>query len=782
MSKIALDLKKFKHVKSDDKSTTLQHADGHILTMAHNSLSPEFQEQLKCLVKPSDTDESLYSEGGKVKSYIKQFENYKTSHKTTTPQQHLEHSNTYKSKLAEHGHSERTQHDMNRKMRWHNDNSQGSQPKKMADGGMLDAAANWYHKKAKEGTFGSGPQETEKAEQLVNYKKRPEDRSSAAQLKAEGGEVMMAHGGQATPYDQGLPCLNPNCKSHGRPHPNCRCYGRMAEGGKVMNLRYCAHGKGHQSDCEYFKDGGQVEQKRQNPEEMSQMFAEGSPNIITDETPEPSAPVESPVPMGIKADAPESEDHKNQSIEKEVEDAESFINPKQPQMAMSPMKDEDVPLATAQPTPVEPKRDVASEVQQAPTEDTTAQPQPGVGNKSSNPIERFAEHKQQIQKDYSDEDAAWAQDLANGHITPQTYEGLFAKKDTLGKIGTLFGLLVSGAGSGLTHQPNAVIAMMNNEIANDLDAQKTSKANAVNYLRLSQQHEMQKANIGHINAESAILANTAARMRTTRAALQSLVAKAATYPPGSPMRQAADAQLVMLNQFVQNDNNNLADRAAVAGATYRMLGTGGGQPGSPTGGADPDFQQRNRALSSGLVGPAGQEGARWETEHTIPGVEGYSKKPITPEISTKIHNMNVLDNKVRDVIEFAKKHRGVLPGTQAGREALATAREKAEELTNFYNKSTDSLGMTPGRLSWLEEQIKKNPTSLIQYLAGNDATLKEIRDSNVARKNLQLKDLGYPMKSLGKQSQSGENKLEEGRTGTHNGRPTIVKNGKWEYK
>jgi hypothetical protein len=49
MSKIALNLKEFKHLKSDDKSTTLQHKDGHILTLAHKSLSPESQQQLSAL-------------------------------------------------------------------------------------------------------------------------------------------------------------------------------------------------------------------------------------------------------------------------------------------------------------------------------------------------------------------------------------------------------------------------------------------------------------------------------------------------------------------------------------------------------------------------------------------------------------------------------------------------------------------------------------------------------------------------------------------------------------
>lgn len=68
MSKIALDLKKFKHVKSDDHTTTLMHNDGHVLTMAHKALSPEFQKQLSALSKissenstPLQKDESKHA-------------------------------------------------------------------------------------------------------------------------------------------------------------------------------------------------------------------------------------------------------------------------------------------------------------------------------------------------------------------------------------------------------------------------------------------------------------------------------------------------------------------------------------------------------------------------------------------------------------------------------------------------------------------------------------------------------------------------------------------------
>lgn len=93
------------------------------------------------------------------------------------------------------------------------------------------------------------------------------------------------------------------------------------------------------------------------------------------------------------------------------------------------------------------------------------------------------------------EDMAFHQDLNNGQIQPETYHSLFAKKDTLGKIGTLFGLLLSGAGSGLAHQPNAVMDMMDNQIKNDLEAQKTNQGNKLNWYNAALAHEKNQSEI-----------------------------------------------------------------------------------------------------------------------------------------------------------------------------------------------------------------------------------------------------------------------------------------------
>ena len=52
------------------------------------------------------------------------------------------------------------------------------------------------------------------------------------------------------------PCMNPECKSYGKSHPNCRCWGsigyeKLAEGGDIGT--FCAHGIPHMPECEHYK-------------------------------------------------------------------------------------------------------------------------------------------------------------------------------------------------------------------------------------------------------------------------------------------------------------------------------------------------------------------------------------------------------------------------------------------------------------------------------------------------------------------------------------------------
>lgn len=77
MKELGLDPKQYKYLKSDDKTTTLQHKKGHTVTIAHSVLSPKNQAILKALSKvgpqdatPDQTEEAKdqkMAEGGQPK-------------------------------------------------------------------------------------------------------------------------------------------------------------------------------------------------------------------------------------------------------------------------------------------------------------------------------------------------------------------------------------------------------------------------------------------------------------------------------------------------------------------------------------------------------------------------------------------------------------------------------------------------------------------------------------------------------------------------------------------
>ncbi len=80
-----------------------------------------------------------------------------------------------------------------------------------------------------------------------------------------------------------LPCLNANCKSHGKPHPNCRCYG-LSDGGEVGS--FCSESRAHKHDCEYFAGGGMADPDfipDDEPDFIPDTQAEHSPDFIPDE-------------------------------------------------------------------------------------------------------------------------------------------------------------------------------------------------------------------------------------------------------------------------------------------------------------------------------------------------------------------------------------------------------------------------------------------------------------------------------------------------------------------
>lgn len=130
-------------------------------------------------------------------------------------------------------------------------------------------------------------------------------------------------------------------------------------------------------------------------------------------------------------------------------------------------------------------------------------------------------------------------ELARGDIKPETYQSLFDRKDTLGKVGTLFGMLVGGAGAGLSHQPNAIMEMMHQQIQNDIDRQNKSAEHAQNFLRIAQNNPLIQSQVKQNNANAAAVHQAMAYTQASQITFDKLLKDYQAMPSSTPQQIAA---------------------------------------------------------------------------------------------------------------------------------------------------------------------------------------------------------------------------------------------------
>lgn len=178
--------------------------------------------------------------------------------------------------------------------------------------------------------------------------------------------------------------------------------------------------------------------------------------------------------------------------------------------------------------------------------------------------------KDTIINELQEQTAHQEQDYNNGHISPTTYKDLFERKSTLGKIGTLFGLIVGGAGAGLTHTTNPVLEMMDNELKNDLDAQKTSATNKNNLLKLTHDNLLTDAQANYTKAQAQVLTYPVALNNARQMAYHNIVENLKTLPEGSEKEAAKQVAGYLYNQMhdsIKRDTDMAAGAAALLGVS-----------------------------------------------------------------------------------------------------------------------------------------------------------------------------------------------------------------------
>jgi hypothetical protein len=157
---------------------------------------------------------------------------------------------------------------------------------------------------------------------------------------------------------------------------------------------------------------------------------------------------------------------------------------------------------------------------------------------------------------------AFRDDLDKGFIKPKTYEDILWKdKSVPQKILNFFGLMMSGAGAGLTHQPNMLLQMIDKTIANDMEAQKTDQSNRQNWYKMAVEHERYKSENDLTNAQA-----EAARTGNYQKLLELQRTQYQNDQLGIPRMQAAQDALhtnvMASDQLIQDHINSMADGPA----------------------------------------------------------------------------------------------------------------------------------------------------------------------------------------------------------------------------
>lgn len=341
------------------------------------------------------------------------------------------------------------------------------------------------------------------------------------------------------------------------------------------------------------------------------------------------------------------------------------------------------------------------------------------------------------------DDALYHDDQMQGKISPKTYKDLYANKSTLGKIGTMFGLLLGGAGSGLTGQPNQLLEMMNKEIDRDLESQKTSAANKQNFLNLSIAHEQQKVaaqtafyqnqltqaiaknkpleakeiqsriEMMHVDAYAKGL--EAAKTRMQLGFLDQALKNGSNLPPG-PVQSSWNGALnnvisPALQQDIQNRYGALSAKSQLMWAANGKLPS----PGQPQGLQTQDqqtqqeqaFQQQQKALRAGGM----PEMAKDAEDKHVPGIQGQASIPLSSQDREQINSGQTFLNQLQRFQDWSRQHSGSIDP-----KVMNEGKAMAAGLQGAYRQATHGGVYKAGEQDFISQIIDSDPTKFFNQI------------------------------------------------------------------
>lgn len=775
MAGIKLDLSQFKHVKSDKNTTTLQHRKGgHQLTLMHKALSPDNQEQLSALAKLSQSsqtpqqtaeiDQQKMAKGGNLKRK-------KMSDGGETDEQG--HPKLDVSPEAQQAIN--SQIDENRKENVYVPDAQKKTPDKplydtsgFSDGGEVDE-------------YGY-PKDTSKDKPLYDTsgfaKGGPIPNASITNVMGYGPIGGMAKGGKARKMyaDGSDQVVSDEDLAPGQPMTSASQVSSAPIGNTTqVDVPSSQASAPRSEDPEMVRKQKEAMSSQMDADSQlngyknayNQMLSSSGSPVSADDMFGPNGePPRNPINSQLWAQAQSSNDTQNmaaaeigrrkalvqsndiiqkQEAEHEQAQAQNAIyaqlgvpnrvpDPGAPQLPQDQQQASGMVAQdqSAQPSAqqLQPENMTAQDIQAQNPNDLMGSYQNAL-NYGLTGIQQEMSAKQQLAQDLqkqhqtaidanaamqqsfkdsnselNQERLAHIQDIKDGYIDPEQYWNDHSK------LATGIGIILAGFNP--SNNPNAALNFLKFQMEQNLNAQAHNLGAKENLLSANIQQfgnvraaadmtrVMQSDYVQHLMDQAA------ARAGTPMAQAQSNLMKSQLYKDFAPIMMRAS-----LFRTVQN---------------LQQQPNGGMKQGqSPTASVEAILPQLR------LYAP---DLAKQVEDHMIPGVGAGATQVVPQEVRDRTVAMKNLNDRLIDLQSFVRQHpvANNIHNYQA-------ATQKAAEIGALYSQSLGG-SMTEGRISWLDEQIAKHPTSLPAYLLDNSAKLQEIKDSNLVRMNNTLNSVG----------------------------------------
>lgn len=734
MSKIALDLKNFKHVKSDDKTTTLRHKDGHDLTISHKSLSPVAKQQLAALAKMGEHAETSvqrrerrnendntprFEEGGRVPASVGNTEDQ----------------------------------DQPKDMR-------EKPPKNEFQVLMEDPKGRWEHiKREASGLFGGAKQ------------------------KAEGGCIdsghMYADGGKVKDAEDRVKNVNKKQNEVGKKHfkpvegeakdKNDKFWDdaelllkgrprkKLADGGDVGDQAADAI----EGDKAGFLDNlKSFFHKYSDPAELGAGIVRGAKEIIpaavegfkespygkaaefganmlkgaADESgvtarlnaPEPEAMPQAQ-PAAMQAPMPQPMMQQPAAPQLVVE-----TPPAPPQQPVGGVLAPDISLQGAENSFVQgAKQEQKAAIEAGKAAGQIAEERGNAEAQAAAQMQELQAHMQSRHQESMDEMAAQRRAIQAGQIDPERYWKGDPKtgEGSHSKVAAGIGMILAGFNP--TNQPNAAINYINTQIDRNIQAQKGN---------LESQHNLLKASMDQYNNET-VATQTAKILMTDAAAHQILAAGAKS------QNKLAQQNAMMAAGKLQQENSVRAQ----ALAQYKtMLGLiapqGQHQQGNQA--ANPMQQEEAFKRRTSALRFMGQEGMAkdMEAKH-VPGI-GDASREVPNDAREKILGHQKLEGGLADLQNFVKNNTTLIPGTPA----YTAGQVKALKLQSEIRENLLGTVYKEGEQPLLDKFLQTNPAGILKFITGPQ--LAELQAGNQRDFNKLKASYGLPVSQASPQQDS----------------------------